>query len=50
MVLPSTADDASAIIQTITEYSCPFGIRGGGHSSFALSNSVDTGVTIDFGK
>jgi FAD/FMN-containing dehydrogenase len=50
MVLPLTADDASVIIKSITETSCPFGIRSGGHGFFALSSGVDIGVTIDFSK
>lgn len=49
MVLPVAADNVSVIIQTIAENSCPFGIRGGGHGSFAFSNGVDQGVTIYFG-
>jgi FAD/FMN-containing dehydrogenase len=49
MVLPSKADDVSTIIKTLVNGHCPFGIRGGGHGSFALSNGVEKGVTIDFG-
>lgn len=50
MVLPSTAEDVSIIMKTFVKHECPFGIRGGGHSSFALSNSVEHGITIDFGE
>jgi hypothetical protein len=49
MVLPLTAEDVSAIIKTLVAGDCPFGIRGGGHSAHRLSNSVEDGVTIDFG-
>lgn len=50
MVFPSTAEDVSTIIKTVVAGHCPFGVKGGGHGSFALSNSVEHGVTIDFGK
>ncbi|GKT63043.1 FAD binding domain-containing protein [Colletotrichum tofieldiae] len=47
---PSTAEDVSAIIMTLVASNCTFGVRGGGHGSFAGSNSVEDGVTIDFGN
>ncbi|KAK1962258.1 FAD binding domain-containing protein [Colletotrichum sublineola] len=47
---PSTAEDVSTIIKTLTTLNCTFGVRGGGHGSFAGSNSVEEGVTIDFGN
>lgn len=50
MVLPSTAEDVSTIIKTVVAGNCPFGIKGGGHGAFAGSNSVEHGVTIDFGN
>ncbi|KAJ0158875.1 Bifunctional solanapyrone synthase [Colletotrichum tanaceti] len=46
---PSTAGDVSAIVRTLVASNCTFGVRGGGHGSFAGSNSVEDGVTIDFG-
>jgi FAD/FMN-containing dehydrogenase len=49
MVLPQTAQDVSLVIKTLVAGDCPFGVRGGGHSSHPLSNSVDEGITIDFG-
>ena len=49
-VMPSTAEDVSLIIKTLVEYQCPFGIRGGGHGIFSEANSVEEGVTIDFGR
>ena len=49
-IQPSTAEDVSLVIRTLVEYECPFGIRGGGHGIFPQANSVDEGVTIDFGK
>lgn len=49
MILPMSAEDVSIAIRLIAGNACSFGIRGGGHGSFALSNSVDEGVTIDFG-
>ncbi|KAH9894539.1 FAD binding domain-containing protein [Xylariomycetidae sp. FL2044] len=48
MVLPSTTEDVSVIVRELTRHECPFGIRSGGHGSFAGSNSVEDGVTIDF--
>ncbi|KAK5996633.1 FAD-dependent monooxygenase sdcF [Cladobotryum mycophilum] len=50
MVQPLTAQDVSITIKTLVANDCPFGIRGGGHGSFPLSNSVKDGVTIDFGN
>ncbi|WDK19468.1 FAD binding domain-containing protein [Colletotrichum graminicola] len=47
---PSTAEDVSTIIKTLATFNCTFGVRGGGHGSFAGSNSVEEGVTIDFGN
>ncbi|KAM5346655.1 hypothetical protein ACJ41O_009660 [Fusarium nematophilum] len=49
IALPQTAEDVSKIMKAITANKCKFGIRGGGHGSFGLSNSVDDGITIDFG-
>ena len=49
MVLPSTAEDVSTIIKILVSGNCTFGVKGGGHGSFALSNAVEDGVTIDFG-
>lgn len=46
---PQTAKDVSRIVKTLASNHCPFGIRGGGHGFFALSNSVADGVTIDLG-
>ncbi|KAK3297150.1 FAD binding domain-containing protein [Chaetomium fimeti] len=48
MVLPYTAEDVSSIIKTLVSGNCSFGVKGGGHGSFALSNAVEDGVTIDF--
>lgn len=50
MVLPESPDDVSVVITTIVDNDCPFGIRGGGHGTHALSNSLEDGVTIDMGK
>ncbi|KAK7697635.1 hypothetical protein SLS64_013374 [Diaporthe eres] len=46
---PEGAKDVSSIVKTLAANDCPFGIRGGGHGFFALSNSVAEGVTIDLG-
>ncbi|KAF3003272.1 hypothetical protein E8E14_004220 [Neopestalotiopsis sp. 37M] len=49
MVMPACTEDVSQIIKTIVANNCSFGIRSGGHGVFAYSNSVDEGITIDFG-
>ena len=49
VVQPSSAQDVSTIIRILGANDCAFGVCGGGHSSFAGSNSVKEGVTIDFG-
>lgn len=50
MVLPTSTADVALIASTIYENQCHFGIRSGGHSAHAGSNSVSEGVTIDFGR
>ncbi|KAF5620757.1 nicotine oxidase [Fusarium tjaetaba] len=49
MVLPKTPEDVSKVMKVIAKNQCKFGIRGGGHGNFKLSNSVEEGITIDFG-
>ncbi|KAF7554388.1 hypothetical protein G7046_g6841 [Stylonectria norvegica] len=49
IALPETDHDVSTIMKVLVHDSCKFGIRGGGHGSFALSNSIQDGVTVDFG-
>lgn len=49
ILLPETTEDVSRIMDVISKNFCSFGIRSGGHSAFRGSNSVDDGVTIDFG-
>jgi hypothetical protein len=50
MVLPLTAEDVSLTVKTLVAGDCTFGIRGGGHGAHPLSNSVEEGLTIDFGE
>lgn len=50
VVLPGSAEDVSTIMKVVSKKECPFGIRGGGHGFFALANSVEEGIAIDFGK
>lgn len=50
MVMPKTVEGVSAAMKTIVKNKCPFGIRGGGHGTHALANSLEEGVTIDMGK
>ncbi|KAH8729503.1 hypothetical protein BGZ61DRAFT_529699 [Ilyonectria robusta] len=49
IALPGSAEDASTIMKVIVKNDCQFGIRGGGHGSFPLSNSISDGITIDLG-
>lgn len=49
-VLPRSSEETASIIREISRYQCPFGIVSGGHSDFAGSNSIEAGVTIDFGR
>ncbi|KAH7038390.1 uncharacterized protein B0I36DRAFT_359966 [Microdochium trichocladiopsis] len=49
MVLPTTTEEVSTIAALIHKSKCQFGMRAGGHSAFAGSNSVAAGVTVDFG-
>lgn len=50
MVIPESTEDVSATVTTIAQAQCPFGIRGGGHGTHALANSLEDGVTIDMGE
>ncbi|KXJ85328.1 hypothetical protein Micbo1qcDRAFT_186683 [Microdochium bolleyi] len=49
MVLPMTTEDVSLVAATIHKNKRQFGMRTGGHSAFPGSNSVEGGVTVDFG-
>ncbi|KAI0553969.1 FAD binding domain-containing protein [Xylaria curta] len=49
MVLPSTTQEVSAVVQTLTAHQCPFGIQSGGHGVFPGANSVRNGITVDLG-
>ncbi|KAF7539057.1 hypothetical protein G7054_g2487 [Neopestalotiopsis clavispora] len=48
IVLPASVEETVTAIQVIDSVKCPFGIRSGGHGTFAGSNNVNDGVTIDF--
>ena len=50
VVQPANAKDVSLAVKLLVASSCNYGVRGGGHGSFAGSNSVSDGVTIDFGR
>jgi hypothetical protein len=50
IVLPASVQQTVAAIEIIDRVKCPFGIRSGGHGTFAGSNNVNDGVTIDFGN
>ena len=49
MVLPENTQDTSITMSILKAHQCPFGIRSGGHGIYAYANSIDDGVTIDFG-
>lgn len=49
VAMPTEAQDVSDILKVVVDHSCSFGVKGGGHGSWNGSNSVSTGVTIDFG-
>lgn len=48
-VLPASTEDASLILQLLTQYQCPFGMVSGGHTDYPGGNSIENGVTVDFG-
>lgn len=45
----STAEVATAIKTLGANKGCQFAVRGGGHTTWAGSNNIDNGVTIDLG-
>ncbi|KAL4733789.1 hypothetical protein BDV11DRAFT_175363 [Aspergillus similis] len=51
IVQPHSADDVSVAVQTLTgaggDSPCKFAVRSGGHMTWAGSNNIETGVTID---
>lgn len=47
--MPESTEDTVALLQFVSKNQCPFGVRSGGHAVFANSNSVQDGITIDFG-
>jgi hypothetical protein len=49
MVMPENVEDVSRIAKVISGKKCPFGIRSGAHSAWKGANSVQKGVTVDFG-
>ncbi|KAI9172850.1 FAD-dependent monooxygenase CTB5 [Paramyrothecium foliicola] len=49
VVMPESTNDTVRLAKIISENQCPFGIRSGGHAVFANSNSIEDGVTVDFG-
>ncbi|EAU31885.1 conserved hypothetical protein [Aspergillus terreus NIH2624] len=51
IVQPHSADDVAAVVQILTsaggDSPCKFAVRSGGHMTWAGSNNIETGVTID---
>ncbi|KAL4972844.1 hypothetical protein BDW66DRAFT_169148 [Aspergillus desertorum] len=51
IVQPQSVDDVSIAVQTLTsaggDSPCKFAVRSGGHMTWAGSNNIETGVTID---
>ncbi|THU79384.1 FAD-binding domain-containing protein [Dendrothele bispora CBS 962.96] len=47
-VSPTSSSEVSLIMKTVTEHSCPFAVRSGGHSTWPGSN-VQGGVALDLG-
>ncbi|OJJ60367.1 hypothetical protein ASPSYDRAFT_42095 [Aspergillus sydowii CBS 593.65] len=51
IVQPESADDVSAAVKTLTtaggDSPCKFAVRSGGHMTWAGSNNIETGVTVD---
>jgi len=46
-IAPSTTREVSKIVGLLTEDSCQFAIRSGGHGLLVGSSNIATGVTID---
>ncbi|EDP54949.1 hypothetical protein KXX16_006847 [Aspergillus fumigatus] len=46
-VSPTTVEDVSTAVTTITNSNCQFAIRSGGHTSFGGACNVANGITID---
>ncbi|KAI1079798.1 hypothetical protein F5B20DRAFT_542436 [Whalleya microplaca] len=51
IVQPVSADEVSRAVTTLTSnIGCQFAVRSGGHLTWAGSNNIDDGVTIDLGQ
>ena len=48
-VRPNTSQDVSTVVLTAKKYSCPFAIRGGGHSDVPGASNAPDGITLDLG-
>lgn len=42
-----TAEDVAAVISTSRTTSCPFAVRGGGHSDIQGASNIDGGITVN---
>ena len=47
---PSCADEVSGVVQILSNNSCQFAIRSGGHNPFPDNNIDGTGVTVDLSR
>ncbi|KAF5354563.1 hypothetical protein D9758_011191 [Tetrapyrgos nigripes] len=48
-VSPTTSSEVSLVVKTLTEHSCPFSVRSGGHMSWRASN-IARGIALDLGQ
>ncbi|KAL9007883.1 MAG: hypothetical protein Q9173_006935 [Seirophora scorigena] len=49
-VLPTSTKDVSKIVGLLSEKSCRFAIKSGGHGLPVGASNIDEGVTIDLGR
>ncbi|KAE9992997.1 hypothetical protein EG327_006966 [Venturia inaequalis] len=50
IVQPLSTDEVSTVVKTLVSgTNCSFAVRSGGHTTWAGSNNIDNGVTLDLG-
>ena len=46
-VAPKSTQDVAKIVKILSQHSCQFAIRSGGHGLLVGSSNIDVGVTVD---
>jgi FAD/FMN-containing dehydrogenase len=47
VIRPSTTEEVSLALKTITKHECHFAVKSGGHAMFPGASNADGGITLD---